>query len=81
MNGGLGTSGYYRGKMIWNPYFTLFLKIILNWSVVLNEKTKQKQKQNRDFRKLEIIFLTMSKGKIFKIRKKKIDKLYMNNCG
>ena len=65
--------------MIWNPYFTLFLKIILNWSVVLNEKTKQKQ--NRDFRKQDIIFLTMRKGKIFKIRKKKIDKLYMNNCG
>lgn len=67
--------------MTWNPYFTLFLKIILNWSVALNEKTKQKQKQNRDFRKLEIIFLTMRKGKTFKIRKKKIDKLYMNNCG
>lgn len=46
---------------------------------------KRKSKKSRYFRKQETISLTMRKGKIFKIRKKKkIDKLYyinMNNWG
>ena len=45
--------------------------------------TQQNKNKKIDFRKQEIILLTMRKGKVFKIRKK-IDKLFyfnMNNCG
>ena len=60
------------GKIIWNPYLTFFLKINSIWIIVLNDKAKQKQKK-MDFRKQEIIFLTMREGTFFKIRKKLIN--------